>query len=102
MKMIKYLLLAPLMATSLFVAGCGTSTTDRALSGGLLGAGAGAAIGSMSGNTGQGALIGAAVGAAAGAIVPADQVNLGDPVWRRNHHCVQYNARNECTQWANN
>ena len=82
MKALRYLLIAPLLASSLFAAGCGTTTGDRALSGGLLGAGAGAAIGSMSGNAGTGALVGGALGAAAGAIIPPDQVNLGDPVWR--------------------
>jgi hypothetical protein len=44
---------------------CGTTPGDRAVTGGLLGAGA--AIGSLSGNAGTGALIGGAAGAATGA-----------------------------------
>ena len=41
---------------------CGTSPGERAVTGGLLGAGTGAAIGSFSGNAGTGALIGGALG----------------------------------------
>ena len=69
---------------SLALAACGTSTTDRAISGAGIGAGlgaAGAAIGD--GNVGRAALIGGAVGAAAGAVTDADTVYLGRPVWRR-------------------
>jgi hypothetical protein len=61
---------------------CGQSTGDRAVSGGLLGAGAGAAIGSLSGSAGTGALIGGAAGAAGGALTGPGQVNLGRPAWR--------------------
>ena len=61
---------------------CGTTPGDRAVSGGLLGAGAGAAIGSLSGNAGAGAVIGGVAGAAAGAVSDPCSVNLGDPVWR--------------------
>jgi len=49
MNTMKHLLLAPILACGLVLASCGTTTGDRALSGGLLGAGAGAAIGSLSG-----------------------------------------------------
>jgi osmotically inducible lipoprotein OsmB len=60
---------------------CGTSTTDRAASGGLIGAGAGAAIGSLYGDAGAGALIGGLAGAAAGAVINPCDVNLDDPIW---------------------
>jgi hypothetical protein len=66
----------------LTLAGCGYSTGDRAVSGGLLGAGAGAAIGSLSGSAGTGALIGGAAGAAGGALTSGSDVNLGRPIWR--------------------
>jgi len=69
-----------LMAAGL--AGCGYSPGDRAVSGGLLGAGAGAAVGSLSGSAGTGALIGGAAGAAGGALTSPNQVNLGRPAWR--------------------
>jgi len=54
-------------ATALALAACGTSPTSRAVSGGLLGAGAGAAIGSTQGSAGTGALIGGGLGALGGA-----------------------------------
>lgn len=61
---------------------CGTTTGDRAASGGLLGAAAGGAIGSLSGNAGAGAIIGGVAGAAAGAVTDPCSVNLGDPIWK--------------------
>ncbi len=73
--------LALAAAASLSLAACGTSTTDRAASGGLLGAGAGALVGSLSGDAGAGAVIGGVAGAAAGALTDPCAVNLGDPVW---------------------
>lgn len=64
------------------LAACGQSTGDRAVSGGLLGAGAGAAIGSLTGSAGTGALLGGAAGAAGGALTNSGTVNLGRPIWR--------------------
>ena len=64
------------------LAGCGYSPGDRAVSGGLLGAGGGARIGALAGNAGAGALIGGVVGAAGGALTSPNAVNLGRPVWR--------------------
>ena len=61
---------------------CGTTQGDRAVSGGLIGAGAGAAIGSLSGNAGAGAVIGGVAGAAAGAVTDPCTLNLGAPVWK--------------------
>jgi hypothetical protein len=72
----------PLIATAALLSACGYSTGDRAVSGGLLGAGAGAAIGSLSGSAGTGALIGGAAGAAGGALTSPGTVNLGRPAWR--------------------
>ena len=62
----------------LALAACGTSTTDRALSGGALGAGGGLLLG---GSTG--ALLGGGAGAATGALTKESDINLGKPVWRR-------------------
>lgn len=68
----------------LLLAACGSSTSDRALSGGAIGAGAGAATGAVTGGSVLGgAVIGGAAGAAAGAATDEDQIDLGDPVWRR-------------------
>lgn len=55
------------LSAGLALAACGDTPGQRAVSGGLLGAGTGAAIGSFSGNAGTGALIGGAVGAVGGA-----------------------------------
>lgn len=64
------------------MAACGQTTGDRAISGGLLGAGAGAAVGSLTGSAGTGALLGGAAGAAGGALTSPGTVDLGRPAWR--------------------
>ena len=70
-----------LLIASLSLAGCGYSQGDRALSGGLLGAGAGAAIGSVTGiGPGAGAVLGGAVGAVGGAVTSPRNLNLGRPL----------------------
>ena len=72
--------------TALLIAGlgltaCGYSQGDRALSGGLIGAGAGAAIGSVTGlGAGTGAVLGGAAGAVGGAATSPRDVNLGRPL----------------------
>jgi hypothetical protein len=75
----------PLLATAaaLTVAACGTSQTDRAISGGAIGAGAGGALGAVTGgSTLGGAALGGAAGAATGAFTDKDDINLGKPFWR--------------------
>ena len=63
------------------VASCGSSKTDRALSGGAIGAAASAAGAALlNENAAVGAAIGGAVGAAAGAAIDKDDVDLGDPI----------------------
>lgn len=75
--------LAAVLCAGLLLAACGTSKTDRALSGGAIGAGAGAAAGALTGGSVLGgAVIGGAGGAAAGALTDSDDVNLGKPVWK--------------------
>lgn len=70
-----------LVMTSL--AACGSTTSDRALSGAAIGAGAGAAGSAITGgNPVGGALIGGAAGAAAGAVTKKKDVDLGKPIWR--------------------
>jgi osmotically inducible lipoprotein OsmB len=70
-------------AAVLGLAACGTSTQDRALSGGGIGAGAGALGGALVGHPVEGALLGGAAGAAGGAMTNSSQVDLGKPVWKR-------------------
>lgn len=79
----KSFLVVPVLVATLALAGCGRSTGDRAVSGGLLGAGAGAAISGLTGGSlATGAVIGGALGAAGGAVTSPRNVNLGRPAWR--------------------
>jgi len=79
----KWITLAAVVLFSLCALGaCGSSTGDRAISGGGIGAGVGALGGLMFGAPLEGALIGGAVGAGAGALTNTGQVNLGRPVWK--------------------
>ncbi len=64
-----------LAATAALLAGCGTTTGDRAASGAAIGGGAGLALG------GIGAIPGAIIGAGVGAFSDPDKVNLGRPPW---------------------
>jgi hypothetical protein len=81
------------LTAALALGACGTTPGDRAVSGGLLGAGAGAAIGSLSGNAGTGAIIGGIGGAAVGAVTDPCTLNLGDPFWRDNGGAAEYRRR---------
>ena len=72
-----------LAIAALALAACGNTSGDRALSGGMLGAGAGATVGALTGTSlATGALVGGALGAVGGAATTKRNVNLGDPVWR--------------------
>jgi uncharacterized protein YbcC (UPF0753/DUF2309 family) len=57
----------------LAVAGCGNNPTDRALTGGAIGAGTGAVVGSTVGAPIAGALVGGAAGAVVGAATTPDR-----------------------------
>jgi len=61
---------------------CGSSTGERAISGGGIGAGVGALGGLIVGAPLEGALIGGAVGAGTGALTNESQINLGHPIWK--------------------
>jgi osmotically inducible lipoprotein OsmB len=54
-------------ALALAVTACGDNPTDRALTGGAIGAGTGAVVGSTVGNPIAGAVVGGATGAVVGA-----------------------------------
>lgn len=72
------------MAALALLAACGQTTTDRALSGGAIGAGAGAVGGAiLGGDPVTGAVVGGAVGAATGGLTKEKDINLGRPVWRK-------------------
>lgn len=79
--MSRTLSMTALLLASLGLSACGYSQGDRAVSGGLIGAGAGAAIGAVTGiGPGAGAVIGGAVGAVGGAATSPRDVNLGRPL----------------------
>jgi len=72
-----------LLAMALSLAACGYNPGDRAVSGGLIGAGAGAAIAAATGGAPLvGALVGGGVGAIGDAVTSPRVLNLGNPVWR--------------------
>ena len=70
-----------LAAGMLLLAGCGTSTGDRGLSGAGIGAATGAVVGALVGAPLVGAAIGAGAGASVGALTSPSTVDLGKPVW---------------------
>ena len=68
---------------SSMLAACGSSTTDRALSGAGIGAAGGAAVGAVTGGSPvTGAVLGGAAGAAIGGLTNKDDLDLGKPIWR--------------------
>ena len=73
-----------LLASLVTLAGCGTTTQDRGLSGAGIGAGAGAIIGAVTGlSVVEGVVLGALGGGVTGALTKPSQVNLGDPAWQK-------------------
>jgi osmotically inducible lipoprotein OsmB len=79
----KYIAIFVVVAVAIFtLSACGSSTSDRAISGAGIGAGVGAVGGLLVGAPVEGALIGGAVGAGTGALTKPDQIDLGKPVWR--------------------
>ena len=67
------------MVVCVLMAGCGSSKTDRALSGGAIGAGVGALGGAVTGGSAvTGGIIGGAVGAGVGAATDEDDIDLDD------------------------
>lgn len=73
-----------LLGSMMLLAGCGSSKTDRGVSGGAIGAGIGAATGAVTGGSAVGgAILGGAAGAATGVLTDDDDVDLGDPVRKR-------------------
>jgi osmotically inducible lipoprotein OsmB len=85
---------------TLALSACGTTQSDRAISGGLIGAGAGAAVGAATGSTATGAAIGGVVGAVAGAAIDPCKLNLGDPVWK-DKNASREDYRRQCGHYPN-
>ena len=73
-----------ILAASVSLAGCGTQQIDRGISGAGIGAAIGTGVGAISGLTLlEGAVIGTAVGGITALATQPNQVNFGEPVWRR-------------------
>jgi len=76
--------IAVIVASSLVLASCGSSTKDRVLSGAGIGAAAGTVLGAVTGlSLLQGVVIGAVGGGLIGGLTNQNTINLGDPVWAR-------------------
>lgn len=72
-----YHTLPVLMAVMIMLSACGTSRTERTLSGAGIGAGAGALAGAITGGSGTtGAIVGGVIGGATGAMTDEDDINL--------------------------
>lgn len=73
----RILALGAVVALTIGLAGCGTSTGERATSGAGVGAAVGAGAAAVTGGSVvQGAVIGGGVGAATGAATDEDDINL--------------------------
>jgi hypothetical protein len=82
MPAMKIMSMAAVLAIAAGLSACGTSQSDRALTGAGLGAGAGAVGGALVGHPLGGALVGGAAGAATGALTDSDDINFGKPIWK--------------------
>lgn len=72
-----------LSLTLSLLSACGSTTTDRAVSGGAIGAGAGALGSAVTGGSpATGAIIGGAAGAVVGGATKQKDIDLGKPAWR--------------------
>jgi peptidoglycan hydrolase-like protein with peptidoglycan-binding domain len=77
-------MMACVLTSTLVLSGCGSTPTERGVSGAGIGASAGAVLGAVTGMTVlQGAVIGATAGGLTGALTRQDQINLGQPAWKQ-------------------
>lgn len=75
--MMRVLNLTLILISCIGLAACGSSKTDRALSGAGIGAGIGAVGGAITGGSvATGAVVGGAIGAATGAVTDEDDIDL--------------------------
>ncbi|MCE9521776.1 MAG: hypothetical protein K8S25_05010 [Alphaproteobacteria bacterium] len=92
--MFKTVLMAAAMVGALSLGACGTTPTDRGISGAGIGAVGGAVVaGATGGSVGTGAVIGAVVGGVVGATTTKDDLNIGDPPWKKS--CRERQRRGE-------
>lgn len=78
MTLRRILLALPVSVALVGLSGCGTTITQRTVSGAGIGAAVGAVGAAMSGGmVGTGVIVGGAVGAAVGALTRRDQLHVG-------------------------
>jgi osmotically inducible lipoprotein OsmB len=82
--MMRFAAMTAIAVLAMGLAGCGTSQSDRTLSGAGIGAGVGVVGAAVTGGSiGTGAVVGAVVGGVIGATTDSDDIDLGDPIWRK-------------------
>jgi osmotically inducible lipoprotein OsmB len=83
------------------LAGCNQySQTDRAIGGGLIGAGAGAVVGGLATRSAGGAVAGAVIGGAGGAIIGAATTPRGRGRYYANRNCRGYDDYGNVVRYA--
>lgn len=90
--MLKQILMAASILAALSVAACGTTPTERGLTGAGIGAATGAVIGGVTGGS-TGAVVGGVVGGVVGAVTTKDDIDIGDPPWKKS--CRERQRRGE-------
>ena len=77
-------LVSAMAVVGLLLAACGSTKTERGVSGAGIGAAAGAGTSAITGgNPVTGAILGGAAGGAAGVLTDEEDVDLGEPIWDR-------------------
>ena len=71
------------VVAGLVLASCGSTRTERGISGAAIGTAGGLSVAALTSvGAVTGGVVGAAVGAVAGAFIASDKLNLGEPVWQ--------------------
>lgn len=92
--MLRTTLLSATVVAAFALSACGTSPGERALTGAGLGAAAGAVVGGVTGGSvGTGAVVGAVAGGVVGAATTKDDIDMGDPPWKKS--CRERQRRGE-------
>ena len=92
--MLKSTLMAATIVAAFGIAACGTTPTERGITGAGLGAATGAVIGGVTGgDVGTGAVVGGVVGGVVGAVTSPDDIYLGEPIWKK--RCYERQRRGE-------
>ncbi len=85
---------AATILAALSLAACGTTPGERGLTGAAIGAAAGAVVGGVAGgNVGTGAVVGGVVGGVIGATTTKDEIDIGDPPWKKS--CLERQRKGE-------